>query len=73
MMHGQGSARNGSAHGTGPPHSSGWDGPVVGPRGPVVPGGQPSCSSQTVPSGGAATVAENGWPCHDSSTASTPP
>ena len=32
-----------------------------------------SCTSQTVPSGGAATVAEYGWPCQGVSSASTPP
>jgi hypothetical protein len=32
-----------------------------------------SCTNQTVPSGGTARVAEYGWPCHGSSTASTPP
>ena len=36
-------------------------------------GPQPSCTNQTAPSGGAARVAENGWPCQGSATASTPP
>ena len=40
---------------------------------PGTPADQPSCRSQTVPSGGAATVAEYGCPCHGVSSASTPP
>ncbi len=65
MMHGQGAARNGSAHAGEPLHSGEWGGPAIR--------SSYSCRNQTVPSGGAATVAENGWPCHGSSTASTPP
>ncbi|SMO83921.1 hypothetical protein SAMN06273567_105168 [Geodermatophilus aquaeductus] len=69
MMHGQRGVRNRSAHGSGrtTPREERPG------RGAVRGAGQPSCNSQRVPSGGAETVAENGWPCQGSSTASTPP